>query len=281
MRVTPLFALGLFAGCVVFMSSAVRAEGAPPASADAVPLSAHDVLSLALEKRFDLDARASIAITVTSRGGQRDRKQAELASKRVNGLVMSFGRFTYPEDLRGMAMLRLEKPDRMDDFFAYLPEFKKVRRLATPHRADLFVGTDATYEDIERRRANDYDVELSPSESVQGEDVWVVRTAPRYVESGYGRVDYLIAKSDYAILEQRHYRVGAEDAFKVIEAPRSHMRMVEDRIVPMRILMTDHNHGTHTEVEILGLVVNPDLPDSLFTTRALSREQRLPPLDDD
>lgn len=276
-----MFALGLCAWCAVFMSSPVRAEDVPPAAADAVPLSAHDILDRALEKRFDLDARASIAITVTSRGGQRDRKQAELASKRVNGLVHSFGRFTYPEELRGMAMLRLEKADRMDDFFAYLPEFKRVRRLATPHRADMFVGTDATYEDIERRRANDYDVELSPSDVIHGEDVWVVTTAPRYAESGYGRVDYLIAKSDYAILEQRHYRVGAEDAFKVIEAPRSHMRMLQDRIVPMRIIMTDHNHGTHTEVEILGLVVNPELPDSLFTTSALSREQRLPPLDED
>jgi hypothetical protein len=284
-----MLALGLCAGCVLFVSSSVRADGTPPlrsgdalpAPADAVPLSAHDILGRALEKRFDMDARASIAVTVTSRGGQRDRKQAELASKRVNGLVQSFGRFTYPEELRGMAMLRLENADRMDDFFAYLPEFKRVRRLATPHRSDLFVGTDATYEDIERRRADDYEVELRPSEVVHDEDVWVVTTAPRYSESGYGRVDYLIAKSDYAILEQRHYRVGAEDAFKVIEAPRSHMRVVEDRIVPMRIIMSDHNHGTHTEVEILDLVVNPELPDSLFTTRALSREQRLPPLDED
>ena len=260
------------------LSSAARGDDAV---ADAVPPTAHDILSLALEKRFDLDARASIAVTVTSRGGQTDRKEAELASKRVDGLVQSFGRFTYPEELRGMAMLRLEKRGRMDDFFAYLPELQKVRRLATPLRSDLFVGTDATYEDIERRRAADYRVELGSSERVQGEEVWVVVSEPDYAESGYGRVDYMIAKSDYAILEQRHYRAGADVIFKVIEAPRGHMRTVEGRIVPMRITMTDHKHGTKTEVEITALRVNPDLPASLFTMGALSREQRLPKIEED
>ena len=248
---------------------------------DAVPLSAEAVLDRALEKRFDLDALASIAITVTSRSGQTDRKEAELASKRVNGLVHSLGRFTYPEELRGMAMLRLEKSGRMDDFFAYLPEFEKVRRLASPHRSDLFVGTDATYEDIERRRVEDYDIELAEPQRAQGEDVWVVVTRPRYSDSGYDRVDYLIARSDFAIIEQRHYRGGAEEPFKVIQAPRAHMKMVEGRIVPMRIRMDDHRYGTHTEVEILKLQVNPELPDTLFTTRALARQRRLPSFEDE
>ena len=266
--------------------------GAPPGLADtpdreharaddAVPLSAEAVLDRALEKRFDLDARASIAVTVTSRSGQTDRKQAELVSKRVNGLVQSLGRFTYPEELRGMAMLRLEKRGRMDDFFAYLPEFEKVRRLASPIRSDLFVGTDATYEDIERRRAADYQVELAEPERAQGEEVWVVVTKPRYRESGYGRVDYLIARADYAIIEQRHYRADADEPFKVIQAPREHMMAVADRIVPMRIRMDDHRHGTHTEVEILRLQINPELPDSLFTTRALARQRRLPPFENE
>ena len=180
-----------------------------------------------------------------------------------------------------MAMLRLEKADRMDDFFAYLPELDKVRRLATPHRSDLFVGTDATYEDIERRRAADYDVELVEAQRAQGEDVWVVVTKPRYAESGYDRVDYLIARSDYAIIEQRHYKGGAEEPFKVIQAPRAYMKQVGGRIVPMRIRMDDHRYGTHTDVEILRLQVNPELPDSLFTTRELARLRRLPPFDDE
>ena len=281
MRARYLLTVPLCFACVVLVTRPGLGADTPSDPLDAVPLSADAVLSRALEKRFDLDARASIAVTVTSRGGQSDRKEAELASKRVNGLVQSFGRFTYPEELRGMAMLRLEKEGRMDDFFAFIPELQKVRRLATPHRADLFVGTDATYEDIERRRASDYDSRFGPSERVSGEEVWVVVTAPRYEDSGYVRVDYVVAKQDFAILAQRHYRAGADKPFKLIEAPREHMRMIEGRIVPMRIRMTDHKHGTRTDLEILALRVNPELPNSLFTTRALAQEQRLPRIDDD
>ena len=243
---------------------------------DAVPLSARDILHRALENRFDLDALAEIEIRVRSRGGELDIKRARIASKRVDGLVYSFGRFSYPDELRDMAMLRLQNADRTDDFFAYIPEQLRVRRLAMPQRSDMFVGTDATYEDIERRQVDDYTMELSPSRRIDGEDVFVVVTLPHYDESGYERVDYLVAKSDFAIIEQHHYRMDQPEPFKIIRSPRAHLVEMQGHLVPMRIEMTDRLLGTITELRIKKIDINLSLPDSLFTTTSLSRERKLP-----
>ena len=86
MRLRRLPIVGMLCACVLggpspgladtAQTADTGGDDAAPLSDDAVPLSAEVVLDRALEKRFDLDARASISITVTSRSGQTDRKQA-------------------------------------------------------------------------------------------------------------------------------------------------------------------------------------------------------------
>lgn len=253
-------------------------RSAPAPAEDVVPPSPREVLFRALENRYDLDARASIEITVTSKGGGKDYRRAEVASKRVNGLIQSFGRFTYPDDLRDMAVLRIENPDRDDDFFAFMPEMRRVRRLSAGQSTDLFVGTDATFEDLERRRIEDYEVEFLRSERVDGEDAFRVLARPAY-ESGYARVEYAIARSDYAILRMLHYRGDSEEPFKVIETPRATTETHGGHVLPMRVVVRDELRETRTEVVIKRIAVDPELPDRLFTTRALAQEQGLPDFD--
>ena len=233
----------------------------------------------ALANRYELDARASVEITIVSKSGGIVHRRAEVASKFENGQIVTYGRFTYPEDMRGMAVLRIEHKERDDDFFAYLPDFRRVRRLSAAQKSDLFIGTDAAFEDVERRLIDDYELEFLPSEEIEGEEVWILDARPTY-ESGYERVEYAIAKSDSSILRTRHFKRGASDPFKIIETPRVTTEVHGGHTIPMRATVRDLERGTRTELVVERILVDPELDDKLFTNRSLSLERRLPSYDE-
>ena len=264
---------------VAALAWAAPALGDGSATDDVVPLGPQEILGRALANRYELDARASVEVNVVSKSGGREARRAEVVSKLVDGQILSFGRFTYPEDMRGMAVLRLEHAERDDDFWAYLPEFRKVRRLSAAQKTDLFIGTDAAFEDVERRMLGDYNTSLEPSAKIDGEDVFVVRAEPTY-ESGYAFVEYSIAKSDFSILRTRHFKAGEPEPFKVITAPRATTELHGGHTIPMEALVQDLERGTSTELKVIRIVVGPELDDKLFTTRSLSQERRIPDYDE-
>ena len=271
-------------GVLVLVPAHSRAEGgesAVPAALDAgdvIPPAPAQVLRRALDNRYNLDARARIEVTVTSRTGVTYRRRVEVASKWINGRLHSMGRFTYPENLRDLTLLAIDHDDRDDDHFVWLPELRRVRRVSSAQRADLFQGTDVAFEDLERRTARDYEAEFLPSKTIEGEEVYVVSSRPVY-GSGYDRVEYAVAKSDGAILETRYFKRGAEQPFKLIVTPRAHTEERKGHVIPMRIHAINRELGTRTDVVIEKLVVDPELPDQLFTVRSLSQERRFPDLD--
>lgn len=278
-RVLAAHLLGLLLAAPAVAQEAAEDVAAPaPAedvAEDVVPLDASEILRRALANRFELDARATIEVTIVSRTGGTESRRADLVSKWKDGQILSFGRFSYPEDMRDMAVLRLEHADRNDDFWAYLPEFRRVRRLSAAQKNDLFLGTDAAFEDVERRRLGDYQVALLPSSEFEGEEIWTVSARPTY-ESGYDRVEYQVAKSDFSILRTRHFKKGDDQPFKIIETPRETTEEHGGHTIPMRAVVRDIERGTSTELEILRILVNPVIDDKIFTLGSLTNERPIP-----
>ena len=65
-------------------------------------------------------------------------------------------RFLGPNDIKGTAFLVWEHPDTEDERFLYLPALGRVRRIAGAEKQESFAGSDFSYEDIGRRRLDDY-----------------------------------------------------------------------------------------------------------------------------
>jgi hypothetical protein len=276
LRLTPF---ALLAALPPFGAAAQEDAPVSPAPAeDVVPVSPAEVLELAFWNRYQLDARAELEVTVTSKTGAVYTRRAEVASKWIDGRLHSLGRFTYPEELRDLALLAIDHDDRDDDHFVWLPDFRKIRRVSSAQRADLFQGTDLAFEDLERRASGHYEAEFLPSADHEGEEVWVVSSRPTY-GSGYERVEYVVAKRDGAILFARYYKRGAAEPFKTIETPRERTEEHGGHMIPMRIHAVDLETGTRTDVKIEKLAVNPALSDGLFTQRYLLRERPLPSVD--
>ena len=165
--------------------------------------------------------------------------------------------------------------NRSHDAFVYLPSLGRMRRITTAQRGESFLGSDVTYEDLERRRVEEY--ELGPLESAElaGEAVWTV-DAGSLRELSYDAARFWIARSDYALLRVEYFNKGQAKPYRVLDAPRAFVVRRGGHSLPTRMIVHDHRRGTTTEVAFRDLVVNPPIDPHLFSATTLEAERDLP-----
>jgi hypothetical protein len=196
------------------------------------------------------------------------RRRLAVATRQIDGRMHSLGRFLHPEHLRGTTLLHIENPDRSDDHFLFMPSLGRMRRVTSSQRSDAFVGTDLSYEDLERRRVGDYEIGSMHRSRVDGEPVVIVEARPRF-EASYERISFTVATRDHAILETRYSKRASEHPFKRVVTPRAHTRSVAGHALPMRMWVENRSRGTRTDVTIEKLEVDPQLDESLFSSAAI------------
>lgn len=251
---------------------------APAQAQDAVPPSGREIMRRAFYNRYAMDTRQVIEVALRNAAGEERVLRVAVATKHIDGRLHSIGRFVEPEYLRGTTLLNIENRDRSDDHFLFLRSLERIRRVSTNQRSDSFMGSDLSYEDFERRRVEDYDLEARPEARLEGERVRVVGGRPRF-DSAYDRVEFFVAVSDGSILETRYYKRDAERPFKILRAPRARIRRFGDHLLPTFLEVENLSRGTRTEVRIHDLSVNPDLDDGLFTASAIEVGRPIPGLD--
>jgi len=241
---------------------------------DARPEAPSELLRRAFERRYGADTHQQMTLRLRSDGREVQRQRIEVVTRTEAGQLRALARFTAPPDLRDTALLVLEQEGRPDDYFLYLPALGRVRRVSGAQRSDSFMGTDLTYEDLERRRIEEFEDLRSQHGGPTGEPVVVVSARPRHA-AAYERVEFAIAPGDAAILETRYYARASASPYKVIRFPREHLHEEAGFSVPTRIAVANLRKGTETEVTVDELRLNPDVDIRLFTTDALLREAKL------
>jgi hypothetical protein len=259
-----------FAACAALLA----ARPALAEAEDARPDSPAEWLRRAFERRYGASTHQQLTLSLHLDGHEVKRQQIEVVTQMEQGRLRALARFTAPEDLRDTALLVLEQDGRPDDYFLFLPALDRVRRVSGAQRSDSFMGTDLTYEDLERRRVEDFAELRAEAGTVGGEPVLRVSARPR-LEARYERIEFLIATRDAALLETRYFGRASSEPTKVIRFPRAQLREEAGFSVPQRIEVENLRKGTRTEVTVDSLQVNPHLDLRLFTTDALLREAEL------
>lgn len=234
-------------------------------------------LSEAFRRRYDCDSRQSLTLVLRSHGREFQRQKIGVATKFVNGRMRALGRFTDPPDLRDTAVLMLEgeDPAGSDQLFVFLPMLGRVRRVSGAQRGDSFMGTDLTYEDLQRPRVEDYIEFSARSGDLDGEPVLVVTARP-VRGTYYDRIETWIARRDAAILRVRFFKRESAEPFKVIETPRQALVRDGENVVPKRLNVVNMSRRTETEVFVDELELHAKTDDSAFTTNALVVEREVP-----
>jgi hypothetical protein len=159
-----------------------------------------------------------------------------------------------------MAIMSIEQKERDDDSFVYLPSLGKVRRISSAQRADAFLGSDLTFGDLERLRVEDYVVESMTEAEIRGEEALWLR-ASRREKRRDERVEFGVARTDWAILEVRYLKRDTDLPWRRVEAPRESMKRLDGHVLPTRLIVHNAIRETTTEVILHRLEVNPQIAD--------------------
>src|SRR5438552_3361726 len=127
-----------------------------------------------------VDAKSKI----TEKRWQYDRIGSHGASKSVL-------RFTAPPEVKGVALLVLNHPDRSSDQWMWTPAINRERRIALQNRSTRFFGTDFSFEDLEERDTNQFDYKLEGGEAIDGAVCWKVQSTPRQAKVSQYTHSYL------------------------------------------------------------------------------------------
>lgn len=156
---------------------------------------------------------------------QEVQRRSEAASQRYEGLLQVFDakgkvsdkrwtlerlgshghskmvlRFTVPAEVKGVALLVVNHPDRASDQWMWTPAIERDRRIALQDRSTRFFGTDFSFEDLEERDVDQHDYSMVGDDSIDSEPCWKIQSIPRQGKSSqYTRSLVWIRKSNYTL----------------------------------------------------------------------------------
>lgn len=170
-----------------------------------------------------------------------------------------------PPEVKGMGILIKDS----ETMYVYVPEFDKVRLVASHARKQTFLASDFNYEDMAMAALSpDYDAEI---EKETADEVVLALKAKPDRHAAYPRLRVVIDKKtvqmkrqEYFDEEGRHVRTQERSEMKAFESP--------DYAVQSRIKMIDHtNHDHWTELNMQAFKADHELPARLFSKRTLVR----------
>jgi outer membrane lipoprotein-sorting protein len=178
-------------------------------------------------------------------------------------------RFVAPAEVKGVALLIHNHPDRASDQWMWTPAQARDRRIAMQDRRTRFFGTDFTFEDLEERDVDRSTYKLLGEETVDGAACWKIEATPKpEARSQYDRVTLWVRKDNYLFA-----RVESYSKDKLIRRLNySAMERVQNVWTARTLVMHDIERDSRTTLKLDKLEYNVSLPADNFTLQALRRE---------
>lgn len=178
-------------------------------------------------------------------------------------------RFTQPADVKGVALLVVNHPDRASDQWMWIPANERDRRIALQDRSTRFFGTDFSFEDLEERDVHQYDYVLQGEEPVDGALCWKIQSTPKQTKSSqYTRSVVWVRKDNYAIARIESF---ARDRL-VRRLAYTNIVNVQGIWTARVLEMADLTRGSRTRLTLDKLQYNAPLKEEDFTLQAIRRQ---------
>ena len=178
-------------------------------------------------------------------------------------------RFTAPAEVKGVAMLIVNHPDRASDQWMWAPAIERDRRIALQDRSTRFFGTDFSFEDLEERDVNQYEYVLLGDDAVDGVACWKIQSTPKEAKSSqYSRSLVWIRKDNYVLARIENFQKD-QVVRRLVYSDLANIQ----GIWTARILeMSDLRRGSRTRLTLDKLQYNVPMKDEDFTLQAIRRQ---------
>jgi len=206
------------------------------------------------------DMESVMTMTITSASGAvKTRRLRVWSQAAAAGESRRLMKFLAPPDVRGIGFLTLAD----DHMYLYLPEFRRIRRIASHNKSEPFVGSDFSYEDLAASAFSDSYV---PALAGEDETTWTLDLERRPgAGKPYKKIRLVVSKDALLPLRMElHDNSGQRIKIEEQENGRAGAYWV-----PVLIRMKDLKSGSRTELVMSDVKVDQGLGDEVFTQRNL------------
>jgi hypothetical protein len=183
-----------------------------------------------------------------------------------HGRSKSVLRFLVPAEVKGVALLVVNHPDRASDQWMWTPALQRERRIALQDRSTRFFGTDFSFEDLEERDVSQYEYRFLGDEPIDGAPCWRIESVPSERKiSQYTKSEVWIRKDTYTFAQVESY-IKTE---VVRRLKYSDFVQVQGIWTGRRLEMMDLRRKSRTILTLDKLDYNVPLQEEDFTLQAL------------
>ncbi|MCK5468249.1 MAG: outer membrane lipoprotein-sorting protein [Cyclobacteriaceae bacterium] len=176
--------------------------------------------------------------------------------------------FKSPADVKNTSFMNYSyDDDRDDDQWLYLPALKKVKRISGGSKDDYFMGSDFTYEDMEKRSPNKDNHKLLKTETLNGEECYVIESTPKE-EGQYSKRVAWVIKDKWIPLKLEYYDED-EDLLKILSITKYEELSGYWTIITQ--LMENVQREHKTVISLADIKIENGIGDSYFTQRAMAK----------
>jgi hypothetical protein len=254
----PVLVIALALSQAVAWSPAVRTQEP----------TARDIVQQSENRAESASQRYEGVLQTTDASGKTSEKRWTFERIGVNGQGKTVIRFTSPAEVKGVALLIVNHPDRSSDQWMWTPAIERERRIAMQDRSTRFFGTDFSFEDLEERDIDQFDHVLAGEEVIDGAPCWKIESTPRRGKSSqytrmivwYRQADYVAARIDSYVKDQVARRLVGTDIRPIQGIATAHV-----------LTMTDLKRNSRTRLTLEHVQYNLPLKDDNFTLQAIRR----------
>lgn len=222
----------------------------------------HDLRSRTLDHKIEMTM-----VLFDKGGGKRTRTLTQYGRKADPEAYKFLVVFKSPPDLKNVGFLVHAHTFSDRDLWAYFPEYKRVRRIATTSQDDSFFGSDLSYDDFTGPpNLDDYKFSILKEDMVDGRPCYVVEVTPK-IHRKYTKYVAWVAKDLWIHLKIDYYQddvVYRSGTFKDV-------RTIDGIPTPFKTDMENRKTGHRTELMFESVQYYTHFSDELFTQRSLER----------
>ncbi|NQT57234.1 MAG: outer membrane lipoprotein-sorting protein [Desulfobacteraceae bacterium] len=215
-------------------------------------------------------------ILIDKQGYKRIRKMKSFSKdKGRDTLRLIF--FLAPADVKRTGFLTFDyySGDKDDDQWLYLPELKKIKRIASSDKSSAFMGSDFSYADMTKRVIDEWKYKLLKEVEVRGKKCWLIEAIPasETIEDRYGYTKSVVfVRQDiYMVVRAVHW---VKDGKKIKYFDMKKLEQIDGIWLGAELDMkTTKNKKTlhRTVLKFKNVQFNKKIDKDLFSTRQLEK----------
>ena len=221
------------------------------------------------EKEKPADMKADLTMILTNKKGKTRSSTIRSISKDDSKKQIIW--FLAPADDKGVSFLKIEHDGEDDEMRLWLPAFNKIRRISSKQKADSFMGSDMSYEDMTSRELDEYTYTLKGNETIDDIEYYLLESVPdSELDSEYSKHLSWVTKDNFLVLKEESY----DNADRLLKTKTIKFTKLKGYDVPIEMYVKNVQKNHSTRLTFDNLELDNGVKDGLFQEKNLKRLPR-------